>query len=445
MHICDARAIMMSEMEQTLTDSPSYKQTPTPSGSNDSQADGATMSASDIGGPSHWQVPPLRPEDGWIGGVCAAIAAEVGVSPSVIRFGFGALALQGGWGVVLYGLAWIWLGFVHRSTVNHYLPQPKARSQNLRYLGVGLVVLGLMLAGQVIGFGVDNPAIIPLGLIGAGGFIAWGAKLGQAGAWSTMRVVLGVVVAASGAVAGITRFTSTDNWLQMIPAFGALAALLVVAVPSIARIGRELDDERAERVRADERAKVAAHLHDSVLQTLTLIQKGADDPALTARLARQQERELRGWLYGTSPSDPALVRMEPALQIVASVVERRHQVQVNVVVVGDDNDLDPQAIRDLMAATQEAVTNAAKHAKVETVDVFAEVGADGIEVFVRDDGCGFDVDAIDEDRHGVTESIIERMKRIGGRASVHSAVGEGTEIELFLPLGLIDDTDEQTP
>jgi signal transduction histidine kinase len=175
-------------------------------------------------------------------------------------------------------------------------------------------------------------------------------------------------------------------------------------------------------------------LHDSVLQTLTLIQKHADDPKRMAQLARRQERELRSWLYEPTPERPGTVRLGPALESVADAVEHDHGIRVEVVTVGDSTDLNPDSIEALVAATREAVTNAAKHAGVDRVDVFAEARPNAIEVFVRDAGNGFDVNTIPTDRHGIRQSINDRMERHGGSATIFSEAGMGTEVELYLPL-----------
>jgi signal transduction histidine kinase len=191
----------------------------------------------------------------------------------------------------------------------------------------------------------------------------------------------------------------------------------------------DLTAERAERVRTQERADMAAHLHDSVLQTLALIQRNADDAATVARLARAQERDLRSWLYAGEAADESSVAA--ALRAAGAGVEDAHGVSVDVVAVGDC----PfgEQVRPIVNAAREAMTNAAKHAGTPRVDVYAEVTEDAIEVFVRDRGAGFDPTTVPDDRHGVRDSIVDRMRRHGGRAEVRSAPGEGTEVRLHLP------------
>jgi signal transduction histidine kinase len=196
---------------------------------------------------------------------------------------------------------------------------------------------------------------------------------------------------------------------------------------------RQLGEERRERIRNEERADMAAHLHDSVLQTLALIQRHADAPQQARSLARRQERELRAWLYdGRSSREDAPGALATALDGVADEVEADHGVAVDVVVVGDCA-LD-EHVNALVAAVREAVLNAARHSGAAEVSVYAEVAGGRIEAFVRDRGRGFDPAAVNGDRRGITHSIVRRMARHGGRAHVNSAPGEGTEVTFDLAL-----------
>jgi signal transduction histidine kinase len=187
-----------------------------------------------------------------------------------------------------------------------------------------------------------------------------------------------------------------------------------------------LAEERAARIRVEERAEMAAHLHDSVLQTLALIQK-APEVAETHSLARGQERELRSWLFGGSDPDATL---SGALDKVCSEAESRFGLKVELVTAGDR--LLDDRLRALVAATGEAINNAAKHAGVEEVAVFADASADPVVVFVRDRGAGFDPELVAADRKGLAESVIGRMQRNGGHADVISAPGSGTEVRLSM-------------
>ncbi len=385
--------------------------------------------------PKRWQLPPLAAEDRWIGGVAAAIATELGVQPLVIRICFAILALAGGWGLVFYALAWGALGILSPPRLAPYVPVPKATGSFQRHAGIGLVVLGLVLGIRALGFGFIDQIVFPVGFVLTGFLIAWSRQNEEGGVSAVVRIVIGVVVAGAGFITVVATSVSLSDAIRLlIVAVAVVGGVALVVAPSVVRIGQDFDIERQERVRADERARVAAHLHDSVLQTLTLIQRNANDPQRTAQIARQQERELRSWLYGNEPSQPGTTRLEPALAEVANRVEENHGVKVEVVTVGDTHDIEPAAIHGLIGATQEAVTNAAKHAKVNKIDVYAERRPDSIEVFVRDAGVGFDIDVIDEDRQGVRKSIIDRMERHGGGASIHSEPGNGTEVELTQPL-----------
>ena len=200
----------------------------------------------------------------------------------------------------------------------------------------------------------------------------------------------------------------------------SVVVLGVIFAPWTVRLFRSLTEERSERIRAQERAEVAAHLHDSVLQTLALVQR-SDDPAQVAALARRQERELRAWLAGR-PAPGQAARLAPALEAAAAEIEDNHGVPVEVVVVGD-RDLDP-AVEAVVAAAREAMTNAAKFGGGSTVDVYAESRRGRLQVFVRDRGPGFDPATVPADRRGVRESIVGRMERHGGRARDHERGGQ---------------------
>jgi signal transduction histidine kinase len=205
-------------------------------------------------------------------------------------------------------------------------------------------------------------------------------------------------------------------------------ALMLISAPFWLAMVRRVGTERVARARSDERSEVAAHLHDSVLQTLALIQKRSDDPEQVARLARRQERELREWLADDRPSRPD-ERLADALRAAAAEIEDSHGAPIEAIVVGDTA-LDERT-KALVGAAREALTNAAKFASEGgPVRLYAEIDDGDARVFIDDRGPGFDPDAIPHDRHGVRESIIGRMKRYGGRAEIRSEPGDGTEVEL---------------
>ena len=216
---------------------------------------------------------------------------------------------------------------------------------------------------------------------------------------------------------------------MLLAAIAVIVVLGVIFAPWIVRLARSLAEERAERIRSQERAEMAAHLHDSVLQTLALVQRRAAEPQEVAALARSQERELRAWLAGR-PAPGQAARLAAALEGAAAEVEERHGVPVEVVSVGD-TPLDARA-EAVVAAAREAMTNAAKFGGGSTVDVYAESTGERIHVFVRDRGPGFDPAAVPADRRGVRESIVGRMDRHGGRARITSGAGSGTEVELVI-------------
>ena len=243
------------------------------------------------------------------------------------------------------------------------------------------------------------------------------------GGWASYaRVAAGVVlIVVALVVVGVNGSSFGEARVALVAGLLGVVGLALVVGPWVFRLASDLSAERAERVRTQERADVAAHLHDSVLQTLALIQKSSHDPATVARLARAQERDLRSWLYAGESTDERT--LAGALRAAAAEVEDAHGVSVEVVTVGDC-ELD-EPLRPIVHATREAVTNAAKHAGTGRVDVYAEVTAGAVDVFVRDRGAGFDLDDVPEDRYGVRHSILDRMERHGGTAEVRSDTRRG--------------------
>jgi signal transduction histidine kinase len=275
-------------------------------------------------------------------------------------------------------------------------------------------------------------------VVGPWAYLADRRLAGEAMAGRILRRVLvgGAVLAGTGVVVAAVIATSERGGpdaagsvaMFAILVAGLLLLVGVVMLPWLFLLTRTLARERAARVRAEERAEVATHLHDSVLQTLTLIQKRTGDPAAVARLARHAERELRGWLYGPDADAPA--DLAGALRAAAAEVEDRFGVSVELVTVGTCP-LDERA-RGVAAAAGEALVNAAKHAGVAKVSLYAEVTGGRLLVAVRDRGRGFDPATTGRDRHGLAESIVGRMRRLGGTATIHAAPGSGTEVELCL-------------
>lgn len=302
--------------------------------------------------------------------------------------------------------------------------------------GVVLVVVAVLLSLRRLGVWPGDAILWPVALTAGGLMLLWRRSATPLetlrGALPELqpRMVAGAALVVLGAIAFLG---ATDALAQ---ARSVLLAALVVVVgiglifgPAWLRVARALADERAERVRSQERAEMAAHLHDSVLQTLALIQRRADDPREVATLARRQERELRAWLAG-EPLVPEVESLAAALRAAAAEVEDLHGVAVEVVAVGDAP-LDERAAATVQAA-REAMLNAARFAGAERIDVYAEATPERLEVFVRDRGAGFDPGAIPADRRGVRESIVGRMARAGGEARVRSEPGGGTEVELVV-------------
>ena len=396
-----------------------------------------------------------RDRDGrLIAGVCAGLGRHLGVDPLLVRVAFVVAAAAGGLGVAIYALAWLMVPTGDGPATVGRLRTGRAGVEVA--LGTGLLLLSVLLAVRGAGLWFSDVLVWPLVLVAAGGALLWRQGLGGGGGAQTVvsdplpataappvatpraraetvsRTGLGValVIAAGLAFLQATGALSAARDV-LLAAIVVAIVLAVILAPWIVRLVRSLAAERSTRIRSQERAELAAHLHDSVLQTLALMQQRADDPAQVATLARRQERELRAWLADRAPAD-AQATLTTALEAVAVEVEHVHRVAVEVVVVGGDEPLDG-AGEALVAAAREAIVNAAKFGAGSPVSVYAEAGEDALAVFVRDRGPGFDQAEIPPDRRGVRESIVGRMARHGGRASVRSIPGEGTEVELVLP------------
>jgi len=248
---------------------------------------------------------------------------------------------------------------------------------------------------------------------------------------SPARLVVGTVFVATGIAGFIAVNEGVGAFGQLgLAVVATLAGMALLAGPWMWRLIVQLRAERRERIRQEERAELAAHLHDSVLQTLALIRRSGDQPRRMVALARRQERELRSWLYGQHQLG-APVDLTAAVEGVAEEVEAAHDLAVEAVVVGDAEVDD--GLRALLSAVREACTNAAKHAGVDTVSVFVEADPRSVTASVRDRGAGFDPATVPGDRRGIRESILGRLERHGGHAELTSAPERGTEVELVLP------------
>jgi signal transduction histidine kinase len=427
--------------------------------------------------------PPLRrqTEGRYIAGVARGVAETLSVDVTYVRLAFVVLSFGSGVGVLLYLLMW---AFVRPSDGRAPLVQAAAdgADSGARHgLALGSIVLGIALLLKRSGLWFPDRLLWPSVMVATGAAMVWrndrasAAKAGRvpwspdvrdpksvvrattqllagSGRATLARIALGGLLVLSGFGAFVATSSSLTVLRQSLTAGLALAlGFVLLAGPWLLRMGRDLSAERTARIRSDARAEMAEHLHDSVLQTLAIIQKQANQPREVITLARRQERELRAWLFGgtdTKAGESAAVLSE-AIEAIAEVVEQDYHVQVDVVKVGDGKS-DPRS-HALMQAAREAMVNAAKHSGCERISVFLEVSSPGerneqvIEVFVRDRGKGFDPALVSDDRRGLRDSVMARVERIGGTVTVHSEIGEGTEVHLSLARAAPGDEADPTP
>nr|WP_188986618.1 ATP-binding protein [Saccharopolyspora subtropica] len=389
-----------------------------------------------------------------VAGVAGGVADHLGLPVLWVRAAFTVLAVCAGAGVVAYALLWV---FVPQDTGAESPVSVKERQQ-----GFGVILLGagaMVALGSLVSLPLWFAAPLVVALVGAA--VVWreadesqrrrwrqgarsgvaGALLGGGGRAAVVRVLAGTTLVVVGIATFVAGSASIEDVrFALVAVIATLIGVAVLTVPWWVRLVRDLNVERANRIRSQERAEIAAHLHDSVLQTLALIQKQADSEREVRRLARGQERELRNWLYG--PDGYGAERAAPVentapatfaaeLGRICGEVEDTFAIKVQHVVVGDC-DLDDRLSAQL-AAAREAVVNAAKHAGVAEVSVYAEVEASQVSVYVRDRGAGFDPDSVPADRHGLADSIRGRMQRHGGRVKLRTSPGSGTEVQMEMP------------
>ena len=374
-----------------------------------------------------------RAQGRYVGGVASGIADHLRIKPRDVRFAFLVLTAAGGLGVILYAVFWI---------VVPAVPGPDGRSEMStgEYLvAAGASVVALVVAALTTSIG---NLFVPSALGCVGAALLWRqAGTGERERWRALsrtsiaasadggqgrvRLAAGIGLVLVGCILVLVKADITAIRDGLIAVVVTVVGIALITGPWWVRSMTELADERRERIRSQERADLAAHLHDSVLQTLALIQRNAGSPAEVARLARGQERELRALLYGDA--DPT-GELSDAVRLAAAEVEDSYAIKVDVVVVGDaplDDDL-----LALVSAAREAMVNAAKHASVGSVSVYVEVEQAAVAAYVRDRGVGFDAATIAEDRQGIRGSIIGRIERHGGEVTVKSTPGDGTEVAI---------------
>ena len=372
-------------------------------------------------------------DDRVLAGVSAGLGRALGIDAAYVRAAFIVLTACLGIGVLAYLILWA----ARRTDVADHVRPVTLRTP--QQVGLALGFLGTLLLLREGGIWPGDNVLWSIALVAFGVAVMWHrtdgriARFAFPGDTEQRPSVLQIMAGAVLTVAGVALALSQVSALAQVGSLVFGIAITVVGIslvfgPWILRLLRDLGDERRDRIRATERAEVAAHLHDSVLQTLALIQR-SEDPRRTVTLARAQERELRAWLYGRQSATDG-TPLSIAMEALAGRIESQHDVMVELVTVGDaevNGHLDA-----LVAATGEALTNAAKHAGVSEISLYVEVEDDSIDVYVSDQGKGFDPETVPDDRRGLAESIVGRMERHGGSAVVSSEPGDGTEVHLMI-------------
>jgi signal transduction histidine kinase len=406
------------------------------------------------GRPRRWGPCRRSTEDRLFGGVAGGLSRRTGIDSTLLRIGFCLAALAGGFGAAVYLVLWLVLPLETGGSIASRATRDR-RGILLAVSFLPLIALMVVL-GHIIDVGYVSSFAWPVFVAAAALVLIWrncddderawlrhvadpviqiGAPTGHRRRALLIRCALGALLLAGGASALVLGHPSRAVLRPIGGALLVVAGFVVIFGPWWLRLARDLVDERQARLRAEDRADMAARVHDSVLQTLAMIQRSADRPERVVQLARSQERQLRAWLFegdlpGTVGGDATT--LAAGVHTIAAEVEPAYGVPIDVVTVGDCP-LDDR-LRELLGAAREATVNAAKWSGAPTVSLFAEAEPERASIFVRDRGQGFDPTAVGEDRRGIAESIQARVQRHGGHAAIRSAPGEGTEVELTMPL-----------
>jgi signal transduction histidine kinase/phage shock protein PspC (stress-responsive transcriptional regulator) len=393
------------------------------------------------------------PQRQLISGVAAGLAEHLGVRVAAVRAGLIILLPFNGVGALLYVVLWAVLPVVPST-------EPARKRSIGELLPYAALAAGVIILQGLVGLGgFSSAAGWLIALIAAGAGLIWHladsdrrrrwtrtvpnapwmgplVEHGDRRGW-LLRLVGGGALVVVGIIGLIAVFAPVHGYglssilSSAVFAIVALCGVALALAPLLWRMISQIGSEREGRIRAAERAEVAAMVHDQVLHTLALIQRNSTDATTVVRLARGQERSLRNWLY--KPTGTASEMFAAAIEEAVAEVEDTYAIVVESVVVGDSALTEP--VRALVAASREAMVNAARHAKVQDISLYAEVEPGQVSAFVRDRGVGFDMQAVEPDRHGVRGSIINRMERHGGHTEIRTEPGEGTEVRLMMPIG----------
>ena len=372
-----------------------------------------------------------------MGGVAAGLAHRWNLDPFLIRAAFVVLCLGRGAGVLIYLMVWA-------LSVEEFARPTSTRSGARQIAGVACITAGMLLVLRATGWWIGDSVVWPLATAALGSTFVWArADENERARWtrsaervrpwdspaSIARLVIGfgLVIAATAAV--LRQYSGVGLTRVAVPVTVAILGLLLALGPWLLRLTKTLGEERGERIRSDERSAISAHLHDSVLQTLAMIQR-TESPQEVSALARRQERELREWLYGRTFASEE-VSLRRAVEVAAARVEERHRLPVETVIVGDA--VMDERLHDVVQAAAEAMANAARHSGAPVVTVYAEVEPMLVTIYVRDEGKGFDLASTPPDRRGIADSVVGRVARHGGTAEINSDLGAGTEVKIVLP------------